>query len=315
MSSAAHSHLRLVTSTSEAETPATVDRRLHPRLTLSELEWLSSVRLKYGPVVSLIDLSTGGVQIETVNYGLRPGSTVVVQIAGPDNEVAVPSQVLRCFVSGIVPEAKYRSALSFKRAFEPPRAAATGPDAESLTSLIRDHARIGHALRQLSSSSVGFSTEPSRGLKLPSETALTSAFAIMTSPAGQRAGARFRRQLSSIFQALAREIDTGVVPDAMLSNLTERLKRSVPARTIRIVDAGSPVLGHGSHIVHFDVAARNDSTARLVVEFAANARLEDWHMQFLQTAAHLVAVINDVAHMQVAATVRQRLAAPRIAIP
>jgi hypothetical protein len=101
----------------------------------------------------------------------------------------------------------------------------------------------------------------------------------------------------------------------MLDNLTERLRRSVPARTIRIADAGAPVALQGSHIVHFDVAARNDSTARLVVEFAANARLEEWHMQFLQTAAHLVTVINDVAHLQTATTVRQRTVAPRVALP
>ena len=52
------------------------DRRSSIRRTLSELAWLTQVRVKYGPDVSLIDLSAGGAQIETTSYRLKPGSTV-----------------------------------------------------------------------------------------------------------------------------------------------------------------------------------------------------------------------------------------------
>src|SRR6185436_20402517 len=100
-SNSARAHLTLVRPAETVpESPS--DRRAQPRLMLSELEWLNGVRLKYGPAVSLIDLSTGGLQIETSNR-LQPGSTVVVQISGPDGEVAIPSSVLRCQVSRVVP--------------------------------------------------------------------------------------------------------------------------------------------------------------------------------------------------------------------
>ena len=60
-------------------------------------------RLKYGPALSLLDLSTGGAQIETSSYRLQPGSTVVVEIAAGSDTFFVPSRVLRAHVSRVLP--------------------------------------------------------------------------------------------------------------------------------------------------------------------------------------------------------------------
>ncbi len=68
--SSERSHLALVPRTSRildataASPDSWDDRRSSIRRTLSELSWLTQVRLKYGPTVSLIDLSAGGAQIE-----------------------------------------------------------------------------------------------------------------------------------------------------------------------------------------------------------------------------------------------------------
>src|SRR5258708_5403007 len=86
----------------EHHTFAPSDRRTHRRLTLSELSWLDRVRLKYGPAVSLIDLSEGGAQIETPTR-FQPGSTVVIEIAGHEDDIAVPARVLRCQISRLAP--------------------------------------------------------------------------------------------------------------------------------------------------------------------------------------------------------------------
>src|SRR5215210_8870182 len=94
---------------------AAAGRRLHRRLTLADLAFVSKVRIKYGPAVKLIDLSTGGAQIETVNFRLQPGSTVVVEIASRDGELSVPAQVLRCQLASLLPEPVYRGSLIFKR--------------------------------------------------------------------------------------------------------------------------------------------------------------------------------------------------------
>src|SRR5688572_26406390 len=75
------------------------ERRSSIRRTLSDLSWLTQIRLKYGPTVSLIDLSAGGAQIETTAFRLQLGSTVVVQIGAESETFAVPALVLRSQVS------------------------------------------------------------------------------------------------------------------------------------------------------------------------------------------------------------------------
>jgi hypothetical protein len=105
------------------------DRRGSVRRTISELSWLGQVRLKYGPKVSLIDLSAGGVQIETAGHRLQPGGTVVVEIAAGMETFCIPSLVLRAFVSRISPTATYRSRLSFRRPFDFPVTAVNQMDA------------------------------------------------------------------------------------------------------------------------------------------------------------------------------------------
>ena len=178
-SSAARAHLTLVQADDVPEVPGDPsDRRVHRRLTLSELEWLNTVRLKYGPVVSLIDLSSGGAQIETTSR-LQPGSVVVVQISGPEGEVSMPANVLRSHVCQVVPHTMYRSALAFKRAFDAPqRNGSDDRGADAVANLVGEHARMTGALRKLS-----------RGLRgrpdpLIGETILASTLALIQAPAG-----------------------------------------------------------------------------------------------------------------------------------
>src|ERR1700682_5720348 len=77
------------------------ERRIHTRRMAGELPWLTRIRLKYGPMLSLIDLSSGGMQIELEDFMLRPGATVVVEIVGDAGDFTVPSRVLRCQVASV----------------------------------------------------------------------------------------------------------------------------------------------------------------------------------------------------------------------
>ena len=108
-----HSNLALVAPGTRRKSSARPDlnRREHERLVARELAWLNLVRVKYGPAVSLLDLSAGGAQIEASDLSLRPGASVVIEIAGKDCEFAVPSQIVRCQVSRISPRMVYRGAL------------------------------------------------------------------------------------------------------------------------------------------------------------------------------------------------------------
>ena len=298
VSSAARSHLTLVRPEAESK-PS--DRRTHPRLTLSELEWLNSVRLKYGPTVSLIDLSTGGAQIES-STRLQPGSTVVVQISGADGEIALPSNVLRSYVSRVTPYTVYRSALAFKRAFEAPQQPGSERGADSAAQVIREHGRLAAAIRQLSQ----LPTAGATGLALAGDSVLTSTLTLIDSPSARRGGTRFKQNLTQVFRTLTTDIDAGISVDMMLSRLAEQLRRSVPAKTIRIVQAGAAIGPHGPDTVYFDATVDGRSVARLVVEFPNSCQLEDWHLQFLKTAAQLVAVIGEVGQLRAASIGKTR---------
>jgi len=95
------------------------DRRGHLRLSIDDVHWLRSARLKYGPDVRVLDISAGGIRVETETQ-LRPDSTIVLELAGPTNSILVPSKVLRCRVASFSDVMRYHGACAFKRPLEIP---------------------------------------------------------------------------------------------------------------------------------------------------------------------------------------------------
>ena len=290
-----------------ASDSAPSDRRLHRRLTLSELDWLNTVRLKYGPVVSLIDLSSGGAQIETSSR-LHPGSVVVVQISASGGEIAMPSTVLRSQVSRVAPFTLYRSALSFKRRLDPP-ARASESNSDAFANLLSEHARMTGAIRRLSHVCSG-----GDALSLPGDEILTSTLTLIQSPPGRRAGDGFRRHLTQLFRELTRGIELSHSAEVMLSGLAERLRRAVPTRVIRIAGSDHALGPHGPDTILFDAIREGTAVARLVVEFPRDCQLEEWHLQFLRIAAQLVALVNEIAELRDEAARRDAAAAPESAV-
>jgi hypothetical protein len=96
---------------------ATTNRRAHRRLSAKDLDWLRAARMKYGPDVQLVDVSTGGLAVETP-HPLTPESTVVFELAGPSGTVLVPARVLRSESVTLDEIPRYRSACAFKRPLE-----------------------------------------------------------------------------------------------------------------------------------------------------------------------------------------------------
>jgi hypothetical protein len=101
--------------------PAARDRRAHERLMAHELDWLKSARLRFGPRLSLIDLSPGGAQFET-SAPLRPGATAALTISGRGVDETASFRVLRCEVTSLGKGAVYRGACVFDRAIQIPGA-------------------------------------------------------------------------------------------------------------------------------------------------------------------------------------------------
>jgi len=266
------------------------DRRGSIRRTISELSWLHEIRLQYGPTVSLIDLSSGGAQIETTTRHLQPGGTVVVEILAGTETLCIPSLVLRAYMSGVHPAATYRSRLSFKQPFEFPASHASNAVDDRESNVVHEHGRLHVALRRLGETRFQADSR-SPGVDLG---ALAAALAILESPTGRRAGPAFSREMSRLFRMLTTAITDGTAPGAMLTQLVEVLRRAVPSLLVRIVP-GESLAGTSPEAICFNVPSADGGCAsRLVVEFPRGCELESWHLSLLKAAAHLVTVVNQI---------------------
>jgi hypothetical protein len=90
------------------------NRRVHERLRASDLRWLRGARIKYGADVRVLDISAGGMLLETSSQ-LAPEANVVVELLGPESPILVPSRVLRCRTASLGEILKYQGACAFKR--------------------------------------------------------------------------------------------------------------------------------------------------------------------------------------------------------
>ena len=97
---------------------AELDRRAHPRLSAHELRWLRTARLRNGASVTLIDLSVGGVLLESDDR-LCPGSSLALELVG-SSQVVVPFRVIRSQIARLREGALYRGACAFDRPLEMP---------------------------------------------------------------------------------------------------------------------------------------------------------------------------------------------------
>jgi hypothetical protein len=96
------------------------ERRGHMRLGRDDVRWLRSARLKYGPDVRVIDISRGGILVETDGQQLRPDANIVFELSGPMNSILMPSKVLRCRAASFDDVMRYQGACAFKRPLEIP---------------------------------------------------------------------------------------------------------------------------------------------------------------------------------------------------
>jgi hypothetical protein len=89
------------------------ERRVHQRLRAADLKWLRGSRVKNGPDVTVVDLSAGGVLLDS-DVQLKPGAVITLEIVGAGT-VEVRSEVLRCQLAALRDAAAvYRGALAFK---------------------------------------------------------------------------------------------------------------------------------------------------------------------------------------------------------
>lgn len=97
----------------------TSNRRNHRRLTPGDFRWLRAARLKYGAHVHVIDISAGGMLVET-GKALAPDSKLVIELAGAERTILVACRVLRCEKAEDADGPRYRAACAFSRPLDLP---------------------------------------------------------------------------------------------------------------------------------------------------------------------------------------------------
>jgi hypothetical protein len=272
----------------ELLTPSPADRRAHVRVAADHLPWVKSARLKYGPPLSLIDLSVGGAQVET-DASLRPGSSLVVQIQGEDDEIAVASQVVRSHITSLFPTATYRSALAFKRALHVP-GLETAADGKRSINAVHEFARLTLALKRRSPASDVRATDAAPVTEV-SQAVLTAASIALEV---QRGGAAAGHELGALIRDVVRGVEQGDALPALLDRIGQRLWHSAGVRT-RIVDGARSRLSAPADALEFELAAVGDHPAgRLIVDAVRDGRRQEADLQLLKAAAQLVALVRDV---------------------
>lgn len=89
------------------------DRRVYPRFGMNELQGLRGARIKFGPHVSLIDVSAGGALLESEGR-LQPETEATLEIVGEVRKIVVPFRLLRAQVTALSGSPRYRGACEFK---------------------------------------------------------------------------------------------------------------------------------------------------------------------------------------------------------
>ena len=97
-----------------APAPPSADLRRHERRRAGECQWLQRARFKYGPDVRVVDISKGGVLVETTNE-LECRGRVIFEFTGPDTRILVPSRVVRSALEMVNGAVVYRGGYAFER--------------------------------------------------------------------------------------------------------------------------------------------------------------------------------------------------------
>src|SRR5688572_5000010 len=89
------------------------DRRAQVRLSAEDASWLRGARLKYGSAVRVIDISIGGILVESEGAPLASQSNVVLELSSQTGTLLMPARVLRS--KPVECSTRYQTACAFKR--------------------------------------------------------------------------------------------------------------------------------------------------------------------------------------------------------
>lgn len=136
--------------------PSSDDRRIALRRGLHDLPWLSGARLAWGGDISLVNISTTGVLVESGSK-LVPGTATELHLRGPETNLVVPVRFVRSEIASINGlGVKYHAAGTFGTAID-----LSGPaPAPAVPSAPAPPAAPRHALAELFASALADARTP-----------------------------------------------------------------------------------------------------------------------------------------------------------
>jgi hypothetical protein len=269
------------------------DRRVHTRFTLADLESPLTVRMKYGEVVSVVDLSVGGALLETSQI-LRPDTNVVVEILDSRTSEVTPivSRILRAHVAGLNGGIRYRGAFAFKRllpeAVLPVLQTALPPP---LTSDPGDFLKLELALKTIVEGYFKRTTGARGSGRWRDGSALLDALVRLRGAAERRKSPvdqQLAQMLARVIPALERSEPTASV----MSELQRQLRQHLPLVAIHATSSAiAPT--HAAEKVTLNMCTEpGQPSVSVTAEFAAGFGLNEAQFRLLKVSAYLVGLIE-----------------------
>jgi hypothetical protein len=112
-----------------------LNRRAHRRVPSSELPDETVIRIPQRPAISLIDLSPGGALLD-LPFQMHPESRITLELFTSAERLAVPFQLLRCYVADLTDGVRYHAAGVFDQTLTLPTAVAAGVAASASDRLV-----------------------------------------------------------------------------------------------------------------------------------------------------------------------------------
>ena len=260
------------------------DRRVHRRFQADELQGLRIARIKHGPLVRLVDCSSGGALVES-EVPLQPDSEAVLELVAGVRHSIVPFRVLRCHASVVESRLLYWGACAFTQPLElgdllqprsndMPASAPSQPDRFDIA--VRTIAeQYGHPLQasQL--------TEVVRSLQEVSD-----------SRPFDSAGYAMKNLLEVGIAALQH----GDKSDVTFTRIEEKLQMALPSLTARFAAIPTSITADDSEALYLQVPAASGIAPRVLnVELPRGAVLEDWQFRLLKASTYLAALVQPLS--------------------
>ncbi|MEP6916958.1 MAG: hypothetical protein ABJC89_14995 [Acidobacteriota bacterium] len=247
----------------------------------SEFEWIKSVRLKFGPPLSLIDLSAGGALVES-SAPLRPGAIGALTMTGRTGSVETASfRVLRCQVASLNGGLVYRGACVFDRMIVLPERFLSARDRTPTLAVSAEPTRSD----TFSAALTGGSAE------------LTEVLTLIRAAAARPVEASDGVALGTLVADIGTALRRGDAPDAVLALIERRLDHKLaalargPAAAVGGPPAVDPVergqpLGVSHAALLQDPTTIGQGWNRLVVRYLDGRLLKGFSQDFHSSRPH-----------------------------